>query len=141
MTLIGSACIGLALAYLVLLVALLATRPKGNLLGEAIRLLPDLLRLLRRLATDSNVPRDARVRLALLLGYLAIPFDLVPDFVPVLGYADDAIIASLVLRSVVRRAGAPLVRSHWPGTDDGLAALARIIRLPLTQPDRPASGS
>ena len=141
MTLIVSACIGLALAYLALLVALLATRPKGNLLGEAIRLLPDLLRLLRRLATDSNVPRDARVRLALLLGYLAIPFDLVPDFVPVLGYADDAIIASLVLRSVVRRAGAPLVRSHWPGTDDGLAALARIIRLPLTQPDRPASGS
>ena len=140
MTLIVSACIGLALAYLALLAALLATRPKGNLLGEAIRLLPDLLRLLRRLATDSKVPRDARVRLALLLGYLAIPLDLVPDFVPVLGYADDAIIASLVLRSVVRRAGAPLVRSHWPGTDDGLAALARIIRLPLTQPDLAGSG-
>ena len=66
----------------------------------------------------------ARARLWLLLGYLAIPFDLVPDFVPVLGYADDAIIVSLVLRSVVRRAGAPVVRHHWPGTDDGLAAVA-----------------
>jgi len=89
------------------------------------------LRLLRRLAADANVPRAARVRLMLLLGYLAIPLDLVPDFVPVLGYADDAIIVSLVLRSVVRRAGAPLVRRHWPGTHDGLDALARLTGMPL----------
>jgi uncharacterized membrane protein YkvA (DUF1232 family) len=72
------------------------------------------------------------VQLALLLGYLATPFDLVPDFVPVLGYADDAIVVSLVLRSVVRRAGAPLVRHHWPGTDDGLAVLARLTGMQLS---------
>jgi uncharacterized membrane protein YkvA (DUF1232 family) len=131
MTLVVSIGVGFALAYLALLAALLVARPKGNLLGEAMRLLPDLLRLLRRLAADSNVPRAPRVRLVLLLGYLAIPFDLVPDFVPVLGYADDAIIVSLVLRSVVRRAGAPLVRRHWPGTDDGLTALARLTGMPL----------
>jgi uncharacterized membrane protein YkvA (DUF1232 family) len=138
MTLVVSIGVGFALGYLALLVALLVARPKGNLLGEAMRLLPDLLRLLRRLAADSNVPPAARVRLSLLLGYLAIPFDLVPDFVPVLGYADDAIIVSLVLRSVVRRAGAPLVRRHWPGTDDGLAALARLtgLRLSPTQAQR-----
>jgi uncharacterized membrane protein YkvA (DUF1232 family) len=138
MTLVVSVGVGFALAYLALLVALLVARPKGNLLGEAMRLLPDLLRLLRRLAADSNVPRAARVRLWLLLGYLAIPFDLVPDFVPVLGYADDAIIVSLVLRSVVRRAGAPLVRRHWPGTDGGLAAFARLtgIQLGHTQAHR-----
>jgi uncharacterized membrane protein YkvA (DUF1232 family) len=135
MTLVASVCIGLALAYLALLAALLVSRPKGNRLSEAMRLLPDVLRLLRRLAADSDVPRTARVRLALLLGYLALPFDLVPDFVPVLGYADDAIIASLVLRSVVRRAGSPLIRRHWPGSEDGLAALARLTGLPLTQPD------
>src|SRR6188472_2645366 len=131
MTLLVSIGVGFALAYLALLVALLVARPKGNLLGEAVRLLPDLLRLLRRLAADSTVPRGARVRLALLLAYLAMPFDLVPDFVPVLGYADDAIVVSLVLRSVVRRAGSPAVRRHWPGTDDGLAALARVTRLQL----------
>ena len=74
----------------------------------------------------------ARVRLSLLLGYLAMPIDLVPDFVPVLGYADDAIIVSLVLRSVVRRAGAHTVRRHWPGTDDGLAALARLTGIRLS---------
>jgi uncharacterized membrane protein YkvA (DUF1232 family) len=132
MTLLLSIGSGLVVTYLGLLAALLVARPKGNLLGEALRLLPDLLRLLRRLAADSDVPRGARVRLSLLLGYLAIPFDLVPDFVPVLGYADDAIVVSLVLRSVVRRAGAPLVRRHWPGTDDGLAAVSRLIGTQLS---------
>jgi len=80
------------------------------------------------------------VRLALLLGYLVLPIDLVPDFVPVLGYADDAIIVCLVLRSLVRQAGAPVVRRHWPGTDDGLATLARVTGLELlsqTQRSRP----
>jgi len=134
MTLVLTIALGLALTYVVLLGALLVTRPRGNLLGEALRLLPDLLRLLRRLAGDASVPRAARVRLWLLLGYLAIPIDLVPDFVPVLGYADDAIVVSLVLRSVVRHAGAPVVRRHWPGTDDGLAALGCLTGLQLSQP-------
>jgi len=129
MTLVLTIALGLALTYVVLLGALLVTRPRGNLLGEALRLLPDILRLLRRLAGDARVPRAARVRLWLLLGYLAIPIDLVPDFVPVLGYADDAIVVSLVLRSVVRRAGGPVVRRHWPGTDHGLAALGRLTGL------------
>ena len=134
MTLVVTIAIGLVLTYVVLLGALLVTRPKGNLLGEASRLLPDLLRLLRRLAADASVPRAARVRLWLLLGYLAIPIDLVPDFIPVLGYAEDAIIVTLVLRSVVRRAGAPVIRRHWPGTDDGLAALGRLTGLQLSEP-------
>ena len=125
--------LGIALAsiYVVLLGTLLALRPKGNLLKETLRLLPDLVRLLRRLAGDRSVPRATRARLWLLLAYLAIPIDLVPDFVPVLGYADDAIIVSLVLRSVVRRAGPQVMRRHWPGTADGLAALSRLAGLEL----------
>jgi uncharacterized membrane protein YkvA (DUF1232 family) len=135
MTLLLSIAAGLLVTYLALLVVLLVARPKGNLLAETLRLLPDLLRLLRRLAADPAVPRAARVRLWLLLGYLAIPFDLVPDFVPVLGYADDAIVVSLVLRSVVRRAGAPVIRRCWPGTEDGLAALGRLTGLRLSPSD------
>jgi uncharacterized membrane protein YkvA (DUF1232 family) len=133
MTLVVSIAVGLTVAYFVLLGALLMARPKGHLLGEALRLLPDLLRLLRRLALDRSVPRAARVRLWLLLAYLATPIDLVPDFVPVLGYADDAIVVGFVLRSVVRRAGGPVVRRHWPGTDEGLAALGRLTGLQLGQ--------
>lgn len=61
--------------------------------------------------------------------YLALPIDLVPDFIPVLGYADDAIIVAAVLRGVVRRAGIDAVRAQWPGTDDGFAALVLIAGL------------
>lgn len=70
-----------------------------------------------------------RVRLGLLLAYLAFPIDVIPDFIPVLGYADDAIIVTAVLRSVVRRAGLDAVRAHWSGTDDGFAAVARLTGL------------
>ena len=120
---------GLLLAWLALGAALLAVRPRGGALREAVRLLPDLLRLVGRLAADRSLPAGVRVRLALLGAYLAMPFDLVPDFVPVLGYADDAIAVAWTLRSVTRRAGLETVRRHWPGTDDGFAALARLCRL------------
>ncbi|WIX89968.1 DUF1232 domain-containing protein [Amycolatopsis sp. DG1A-15b] len=119
----------LLLAWAALVGALVIIRPRGGLLREALRLLPDVLRLVRRLAADETLPRGVRIRLALLLAYLALPIDLVPDFVPVLGYADDAIIVSAVLRSVVRRAGLEAVRAHWPGTDDGFAALTRLTRI------------
>lgn len=125
--------IGLASAllvtWLVLVAALAVVRPRGGLLAEALRILPDVLRLVRRLAADESLPRGVRVRLGLLLVYLASPIDLVPDFIPVLGYADDAIIVIAVLRGVVRRAGLDAVRAHWPGTDDGFAALVRLAGL------------
>jgi uncharacterized membrane protein YkvA (DUF1232 family) len=119
----------LLLAWIALLIVLLIAKPERGQLKEALRLLPDLLRLLRRLAADRTLPRGVRIRLALLLAYLAMPFDLIPDFIPVLGYADDAIIVTAVLRSTVRRAGLDAVRQHWPGTDDGFAALSRLTGL------------
>ena len=121
---------GLLLCWLVLMAVLWATRPDDLRLRELLRLLPDVLRLVHRLAADGTLPRGVRVRLWLLLGYLALPFDLVPDFVPVLGHADDAIVVALVLRSVVRHAGAAAIDRHWPGTPEGLAALRRASRLP-----------
>ena len=124
----------LLLAWLALIVALVLARPRGVLLREALRLLPDVLRLIRRLAADPDLPRGVRIRLGALLAYLALPIDLIPDFIPVLGYADDAIIVTAVLRSVARRAGVSAVRAHWPGTDDGFTALARLTGLPGTTP-------
>jgi uncharacterized membrane protein YkvA (DUF1232 family) len=70
-----------------------------------------------------------RIRLALLIGYLALPIDLIPDFIPVIGYADDAIIVALVLRSATRSAGPDALDKHWPGTPEGLQALKRLCRL------------
>lgn len=131
--LIGIA-VALLVTWLALIIVLAIARPRGGLLREAMRLLPDVLRLVRRLAADRDLPRGVRVRLGLLLAYLAFPVDLVPDFIPVLGYADDAIIVTAVLRSVVRRAGIDAVRKHWPGTDDGFTALARLTGLNRTPP-------
>ncbi|MEV4539639.1 DUF1232 domain-containing protein [Asanoa sp. NPDC049518] len=136
--LIGIA-VAIAVTWLILVAALAIGRPRGGLLKEALRLLPDLMRLLRRLAVDRDLPRGVRVRLAMLIGYLALPIDLIPDFIPILGYADDAILVVIVLRGTVRRAGLPAVRRHWPGTDDGFAALLRLTGVPgqpTGDPDR-----
>jgi uncharacterized membrane protein YkvA (DUF1232 family) len=126
--LIGLAA-ALVLAWVALVIALVIVRPRDGLLREALRIVPDLLQLIRRLAADKSLPRGVRIRLLLLLIYLAIPFDPIPDFVPVLGYADDAIIVTAVLRSVVRRAGLDAVRAHWSGSDDGFTALTRLAGL------------
>lgn len=126
---------GLILAWLVLALALLAVRPKRGLFVEAVRLLPDVVRLLKRLATDRSLSRGVRIRLALLFAYLAFPLDLIPDFIPILGYADDAIIVAATLRSVVKRVGLRPLEQHWPGTPDGLAAVIRLAGLrPLKPP-------
>jgi uncharacterized membrane protein YkvA (DUF1232 family) len=121
--------VALLVVWGLLVAVLVISKPKGSLLGEALRLLPDTLRLLHRLAGDRSLPRGVRVRLWLLLAYLALPLDLIPDFLPVIGHVDDAILVCLVLRAVVRRAGADAVRRHWPGTDDGLRALWRVAGL------------
>ena len=127
---------GLLLVWLVLVVCLWRVArgtPDHASLREALRLLPDLIRLLRRLAGDPSVPRGVRLRLALLLAYLLMPIDLIPDFIPVLGYADDAIVVAVALRSVTRHAGPAALDRHWPGTPAGLATLRRLARLPTTR--------
>ncbi len=96
--------------------------------ADVARLLPDVLRLLRRLAADPTLPRGLRLRLGLVVAYLLMPVDLVPDFIPIVGYADDLIIVAIVLRSVIRSAGADALDRHWPGTPSGLTALKRIAR-------------
>lgn len=135
---IGDVALGvggaLVAGWLLLIVTLLVVRPETGLVREALRILPDLLRLLRRLAADASLPRGVRVRLGLLLLYLALPFDLIPDFVPVLGYADDVVIVAAVLRGVVRRAGLEAVRGHWPGTPAGFGVLCRLTGMGASGP-------
>jgi uncharacterized membrane protein YkvA (DUF1232 family) len=89
----------LLVSWLVLVIILVIRRPNGDLLNESLRLLPGLLRL----TTNRDLPTGVRVRVALLFVYLATPIDVIPDFIPIVGYAEDAIIVVLVLRSVCRR--------------------------------------
>lgn len=130
--LVASLLGGLALTWVALVsVLLLAARreQRPGQLREALRLGPDIVRLLRRLTGDRSLPRRLRVGLGVLLGYLLMPIDLVPDFIPVIGWADDAVIAVLALRWVVRAAGPGAVTRHWPGTPDGLRAVRRLAGL------------
>jgi uncharacterized membrane protein YkvA (DUF1232 family) len=119
-------------AWLALVAYLWISRPDDRSARKGLRLLPDILRLLRRVAGDRSVGRGVRVRLWFLLAYLALPIDVVPDVIPVIGYADDLLIAAAGLRSVVRRAGPDVLREHWPGTTEGLEAVWRLARLPGT---------
>ncbi|MDQ3090822.1 MAG: YkvA family protein [Actinomycetota bacterium] len=88
--------------------------------------IPDCIVLFRRLLGDDRVPRRNKLLLAALIGYLAMPVDLVPDFIPVAGQLDDAIIVALVLRTVLRAGGPQLLREHWPGPPASLNALMRL---------------
>jgi uncharacterized membrane protein YkvA (DUF1232 family) len=90
--------------------------------------IPDCIVLVTRLTRDSRVPRRRKLLLLGLIGYLALPFDLVPDFIPVAGQLDDAIIVALVLRHVVRAGGEPLIRELWPGPDRSLDLVLRLAR-------------
>jgi uncharacterized membrane protein YkvA (DUF1232 family) len=89
------------------------------------RFIPDCIVLVRRLARDPRVPRRWRWVLAGLLVYLLVPFDLVPDFVPIAGQLDDALLVILALRGVLRAAGPVVVGEHWLGSQGVLAILSR----------------
>jgi len=95
--------------------------------------IPDCIVLVTRLARDPRVPFA-------LVAYLALPFDLVPDFIPVAGQVDDAIIVALVLRHFVRAGGEPMMRELWPGPEQSLALILRLARPGGSQPEPDAIG-
>ena len=88
---------------------------------------PDCAVLLRRLLRDPRVPRRRRALVVALMAYLAMPFDLVPDFIPVAGQLDDAILVALVLRSLLRTGGPDLLTEHWPGPERSLELMRRLL--------------
>lgn len=119
----------LVVLWIGFLAFLVIARPDTGTLRGLPQMLPDTFRLVRRLAKDRSMPRSARWPLWALVAYLAMPIDLVPDFLPVIGYLDDAILTALVLRHLFRTAGSEKLRDAWPGTPEGLAALRRLLQL------------
>jgi len=118
--------------WIILVVALIAVRPKGLRVADAARMMPDLVRLIRGLVADHTIPRRIRARIWILLAWMISPIDLIPDVIPVLGMVDDVVLAYLVLRSVVRSCGDDVLARHWPGSPEGLAALEKLLGIDRT---------
>jgi uncharacterized membrane protein YkvA (DUF1232 family) len=119
----------IALAALVLVyagvVGTLAVVGRGAEARAFARFVPDCIVLFRRLLSDPRVPRGRKLLLLGTVAYLAMPLDLIPDFIPVAGQLDDAILVALVLRAVLRGAGDQLVQEHWPGPEASLDIVVR----------------
>ncbi len=111
-----------------LLIATLVVSGRGPLARELTTLVPNLVRLFAGLLRDARVPRRAKVVLAVTVAYLAMPIDLIPDFIPVAGSLDDAIVAALALRYVVGVAPSEALAEHWHGDPATLEHLLRVVR-------------
>ena len=123
-------CLAVFLAlYASVVLALFVLGRRGEARAVA-RFIPDCLVLFRRLLADDRVPRVRKLSLILMLGYLALPIDLIPDFIPVAGQLDDAILVALTLRFVLHGSGQELVDEHWPGPREGLAVVQRFAFAP-----------
>ena len=117
---------GGVLALYALFLLWLVTAGRRDDAGALATFIPDCVVLVTRLARDPRVPRRRKLLLVALVGYLALPFDLVPDFIPVAGQLDDALMVALVLRHFVKAGGEVLIREHWPGPERSLVLILRL---------------
>jgi len=127
LSLILGIVVGIVLLWALILVLILLFRPKGVPLRELIRVVPDVMRLLRSIIGDRSTPLDVRAVLVLLLVWIISPIDLIPEFIPVLGPLDDVVVAAVALRYTRRRLGIEALRRRWAGSDEGFALLVRMV--------------
>lgn len=118
---------GVVAAWILLVALLWLRRPRGIDLRDAVRTVPDVLRLARSLVADRTAPLGVRFALVGLLAWLLSPIDLIPEFIPVLGPFDDIVVAILVLRYVDRRLGRQALRRRWPGRNETWAVFQRLL--------------
>ncbi|HYN69327.1 MAG TPA: DUF1232 domain-containing protein [Candidatus Eisenbacteria bacterium] len=125
--LIAGIVVGLLALWAALLVLFWLLRPKDVPIRELVRVVPDVLRLLRSLIGDRTAPLDVRFVLVGLVIWIVSPIDLIPEFIPVLGPLDDVVVAIVALRYVRRRVGVEGLRRRWAGSEDGFALLLRAV--------------
>jgi uncharacterized membrane protein YkvA (DUF1232 family) len=119
--LVIAGCVLVVYAGFVVALIVAGRRPSVR---DLARFIPDCVVLVSRLLRDPRVPRRHKLLLGALVGYLALPFDLVPDFIPIAGHLDDVLVVALTLRHVLKGTGRELLREHWPGPPSSLALLA-----------------
>jgi len=125
--------LGMVLAIYAAFIAWLVLRGRREDARAFATFIPDCIVLVTRLARDPRVPRRRKFLLFAVVAYLSLPFDLVPDFIPVAGQLDDAIIVALVLRQFIRAGGEPMMRELWPGPERSLVLILGLARPRRTQ--------
>ncbi len=118
----------LVAAYIIFIVGLILAGKKTAARAVA-GLIPDCVVLFKNLLKDKRMPSRYKLLLWLLIGYLLFPIDIIPDFIPVAGQLDDAIIVALVLRAILKRAGSKTVKENWRGPESTLRAIFKIARI------------
>jgi uncharacterized membrane protein YkvA (DUF1232 family) len=120
------AALGIALAIYAAFIAVLVVLGRREEARAWAALVPHALILTRRLLRDPRVPALSKAALWLLLAYIVSPIDIVPDFIPVAGVLDDAVVVALVLRFLLRRTDRMLIAQHWPGPERSLRLVLRL---------------
>lgn len=100
-----------------------------KLAADAVYLLPNLIKLLGRLVRDPRVPRRSKVVIGVALAYLASPVDLIPDFVPLVGFADDLLLVAYAVNHLIAVAGEDVVLEHWEGPRDMLDLVTSVLEI------------
>ena len=124
---VAGVVVALVAVWALLLLVFWLLRPRDVPVREVVRVIPDVLRLVRTLVTDGAVPLDARLVLVGLIAWILSPIDLIPEFIPGIGPLDDVIVAIVAMRYVRRRIGIDAIRARWSGSEDGMRLLARVI--------------
>ena len=120
----AAGAIGLALLGIVL-----SIRRSRAALVELARLAPLCLALLRDLVREPAVPRRSKLIAGFALLYFVSPIDLIPDFIPVVGHLDDALVVAWAMRHLVASAGPEVVASRWKGEPEQLERVLRLARV------------
>lgn len=106
-----------------------ASAQMRKLASDAVYLLPNLIKLLGRLVKDPRVPRRSKVVIGAALAYLVSPVDLIPEFVPVIGFADDVLLVSYAINHLITVAGEDVVLEHWDGPRDMLELVRSVLEV------------
>ncbi len=106
-----------------------ASLQSKRLVADAALMLPNILKLVGRLLLDPRVPRRAKITLGMAAAYVVSPIDLIPDVIPVIGWADDVLLVLFAVDSLIERAGPEIVEEHWDGPGDLLSLIREAVGL------------
>ncbi len=110
---------------------------RRQLIMDAALMLPNLVKLVGRLLKDPRVSRRSKVVLGFAAAYVASPIDLIPEFIPILGWADDVLLLVYAIDSLIDRAGPVVVEEHWDGPGDLLSMVTDVMGMARNLVPRP----